>query len=252
MKKTAIIIGATSGLGRGVAESLAAEGWQLGIAGRRVEALEELRDKFGSERISIAQMDVTESGCTEALDRLIAMTGAPDLLLYVSGVGYQNLALDEEKEIRTVMTNSVGMVRIVDHFVNYVRANDSIYNRHHKAHIAVVTSVAGTAGMGSAPAYSATKKMCSTYITALVQLKNMEKLPISFSDIRPGFVRTDILDANKHYPMIMSREKAVKHILYALRKRKRVYIFDWRFRLMVAVWKLTPRFIWERNTLVKS
>ncbi|MBR3491342.1 MAG: SDR family NAD(P)-dependent oxidoreductase, partial [Bacteroidales bacterium] len=151
---------------------------------------------------------------------------------------------------RIIQTNSEGMVRMVDHFFNYVRTHN--YSKSHKAHIAVITSIAGTNGMGASPAYSATKKMQSTYLTALSQLSRMDKIPVCFTDIRPGFVATDILNPNKHYPMLMSKEKATDHVMKALHKKKRVYTFDWRFRLVVGLWKMIPRFVWERLTWIQN
>ena len=142
----AIIVGATSGIGREVAIHLARHGVVLGLAGRRVEKLEALRCEFGDERVHIAQLDVTKKSATEALDELIAKVGAPDLLLYASGIGKQNPELDLEIEADTVMTNSWGMVRLVDHFINFVKKNPT-YNAQHRAHVAVITSVAGTMGM---------------------------------------------------------------------------------------------------------
>jgi short-subunit dehydrogenase len=136
-------------------------------------------------------MDVTQDSATDALDRLIERLGDVDLLLFASGIGRQNRALDEHIELSTVQTNCEGMVRIIDHFINHVRHNPA-YTARRKAHVAVITSVAGTMGIGTAPAYSATKKMQSTYLVALSQLIRMERLPITLSDIRPGFVRTEI------------------------------------------------------------
>lgn len=59
MMKTAIIIGATSGLGREAAARLVAEGWKVGIAGRRTAALEAFQNEFGKDKVCIATMDVT-------------------------------------------------------------------------------------------------------------------------------------------------------------------------------------------------
>jgi len=247
----AVIIGATSGIGREVARSLAQRGVVLGIAGRRAERLEELVAEFGSERIFTAVMDVREESATEALDSLIRKVGTPDLLLYASGIGKQNPELNEEVECQTVLTNSLGMVRIVDHFLNYVK-REPRYNAKHKAHIAVITSVAGTMGMGSAPAYSATKSMQSSYLVALAQHARMERIPAIFSDIRPGFVATEILNPEKRYPMLISVERAAQHILRGLRHRRRIITFDWRFKLLTLFWRLIPRCLWERITFVRN
>ena len=242
--KTAIIIGATSGIGREVAARLVENGWKVGITGRRTEALESFRNEYGSDIYQDAAIFVIYEKA------LLEQTGEPDLFLYASGVGYQNQELDLDKEIRTVRTNCEGMVRMVDHYVNYVRCHK--YYAMHKAHIAVISSVAGVAGLGTAPAYSATKRMQSHYLSALAQLARMEHIPIRFTDIRPGFIATDILNPDKHYPMLMSKEKAADHIMKALRRKKRVYTFDWRFRVVTFIWSLTPRCIWERITWIKN
>ncbi len=247
----AIIIGATSGIGRETTVRLIKEGWEVGIAGRRVEALKALKDEFG-KAVHFAALDVTKPEATSALDAMLEEMGAPDLFLYVSGIGHQNRELDSDKEIRTVQTNCEGMVRMVDYFVNYVREHPQTYSNGREAHVAVVTSVAGAAGMGTAPAYSATKKMQQTYISALCQLSRMEKIPVRFTDIRPGFVATDILDSNKKYFMLMSKAKAADEVMKAIHRKKRIHTFDWKFRILVFVWRLIPRCLWERITWVKS
>lgn len=249
--KKAIVIGATSGIGRETAARLVEEGWMVGVTGRRVEALKSFKAEYG-DNVHFMEMDVTKEDATVGLDELIGEMGAPDLLLYVSGVGYQNLELDMDKEIRTVKTNCEGLVRMVVHFINYVRNHQELYSADHEAHIAVVTSIAGTAGLGTAPSYSATKKMQQTYISALTQLVRMEGLPVSFTDIRPGFVATAILNPDKRYPMMMSLEKAADEVIKAICRKKRIYTFDWKFRILVFFWRLVPRFIWERLTWVKN
>lgn len=247
----AIIIGATSGIGRETAIRLVKEGWEVGVTGRRKDALMSLQAEFG-EKVHFAPMDVTLADSTIVLDTLLDEMGAPDLFFYVSGIGFQNRELDEDIEVRTVQTNCEGMVRLVDHFLNYVRSLPEHYSKNHKAHVAVITSVAGTAGIGSAPAYSATKKMQQTYLSALTQLARMEKIPVQFTDIRPGFVATDILNPDKQYPMLLSKDKGTDYVMKALKRRKRVYTFDWKFRILVLFWKLIPRNIWERMTWVKN
>lgn len=249
--RSVIIIGATSGIGRAVTERLAAEGVRVGIAGRREDRLKEIQERFGAERVSYRVMDVTEASATVALDELIAEVGAPDALLYASGIGKQNPTLDADIELRTVETNCVGMVRLVDHFVNYVK-REPAYNKKHKAHIAVITSVAGTMGMGPAPAYSATKSMQSTYLVALAQHARMERIPLSVGDIRPGFVATDILNPEKRYPMLMSVERAARFVVRSLRRHQRITIFDWRYRLLVGFWRCIPRCVWERLTMIRN
>lgn len=249
--KQAIIIGATSGIGRAVAEQLLAEGWRVAVAGRRAERLEAMRAQYGADRVVCRTMDVTQESAVAQLDELLAEVSTPDVLLYAAGIGKQNPDLEEGMELRTVKTNCEGMVRIVDHFINYVKHSPH-YSAEHKAHVAVITSVAGTMGMGQAAAYSATKSMQSAYLVALSQLSRMQRLPITIGDIRPGFVATEILNPEKHYPMLMTAERAARYVVRSFERRERITIFDWRYKLLVGFWRLIPRWLWERLTMIKN
>lgn len=249
--KQAIIIGATSGIGRAVAEQLLAEGWRVAVAGRRAERLEAMRAQYGADRVVCRTMDVTQESAVAQLDELLTEVSTPDVLLYAAGIGKQNPDLEEGMELRTVKTNCEGMVRIVDHFINYVKHSPH-YSAEHKAHVAVITSVAGTMGMGQAAAYSATKSMQSAYLVALSQLSRMQRLPITIGDIRPGFVATEILNPEKHYPMLMTAERAARYVVRSFERRERITIFDWRYKLLVGFWHLIPRWLWERLTMIKN
>jgi short-subunit dehydrogenase len=251
MEKQAIIIGATSGIGQAVAQRLLDQGWRIAIAGRREERLVALQERYGADRVVYRVMDVTDQSAVGILDELLSEVAIPEVLLYAAGIGRQNPDLEEGMELRTVRTNCEGMVRIVDHFINYVKRTPH-YTPKRKAHVAVITSVAGTKGMGQAPAYSATKSMQSAYLVALAQHARMQRIPLSVGDIRPGFVATEILNPEKRYPMIMSVERAAKFVVRSLRRHQRITIFDWRYRLLVGFWRLIPRWLWERLTMIRN
>lgn len=236
--KRAIIIGATSGIGQEVAKCLLLEGWQIGIAGRRQSALETLQ-RVAPDQIKIQALDVTQEDAAEKLNMLIDKTGGMDLFLLSSGIGFQNMKLDMEVELNTARTNVEGFTRMVDTAFAYFRKNGG-------GHLAVISSIAGTKGLGVAPAYSATKRFQNTYIDALEQLAHLQKLKIHFTDIRPGFVSTDLLNDGKHYPMLMKAEIVGRHIARALKHKRRVIVIDWRYRILVFFWKMIPRWIWKR------
>lgn len=236
--KRAIIIGATSGIGQEVAKCLLLEGWQIGIAGRRQSALETLQ-RVAPDQIKIQVLDVTQEDAAEKLNMLIDKTGGMDLFLLSSGIGFQNMKLDIEVELNTARTNVEGFTRMVDTAFAYFKKNGG-------GHLAVISSIAGTKGLGVAPAYSATKRFQNTYIDALEQLVHLQKLKIHFTDIRPGFVATDLLNDGKHYPMLMNAEIVGRHIARALKHKRRVVVIDWRYRILVFFWKMIPRWIWKR------
>ena len=86
----AIIIGATSGIGQEVARILVQQGWHIGIAGRREEALHALQ-ATAPDRIITEQLDVTEETATLHLHNLIKKLGGIDLFFLSSGVGQQDI-----------------------------------------------------------------------------------------------------------------------------------------------------------------
>ena len=235
--KRAVIIGATSGIGQEVAKCLLLEGWQIGIAGRRQSALETLQ-RVAPDQIEIQALDVTREDAAEKLNALIDKTGGMDLFLLSSGIGFQNMKLDMEVELNTARTNVEGFTRMVTAAFNYFKEKGS-------GHIAVISSIAGTKGLGVAPAYSATKRFQNTYIEALAQLARMQHLDIHFTDIRPGFVATDLLKSGK-YPMLMKADRVAQHIIKALREKRRVVVIDGRYRVLVFFWRMIPRWLWER------
>lgn len=109
--KRAIIIGATSGIGREVAKQLLLQGWRLGIAGRRLPALEALQSS-APDLIEIAVLDVTQPDATPKLNNLIRRVGGMDLFLLSSGIGYQNMELNPDIELDTARTNVEGFMRM--------------------------------------------------------------------------------------------------------------------------------------------
>ena len=235
--KRAIIIGATSGIGQEVAKNLLREGWQIGIAGRRQPALEDFQ-RIAPEQIKIQSLDVTQADAAEKLNTLIRKLGGMDLFLLSSGIGFQNPELDIDIELNTTRTNVEGFTRMVDTAFDY-------FKQHGGGHLAVISSIAGTKGLGIAPAYSATKRFQNTYIDALEQLSHLQKLNIRFTDIRPGFVATDLL-RNGKYPMLMHADEVARHIVRALKHKKRVAVIDGRYSLLVFFWRMIPRWLWER------
>ena len=238
MDKKIIIIGATSGIGREVALLYIAQGWKVGIAGRRTAELEALRS-LAPEQVSAQALDVTQADAAEKLHALIKQVGGMDVFLLSSGIGKQNYTLQTETELTTAATNVEGFIRMTNAAYHY-------FEEQGHGHIAIISSIAGTKGMGAAAAYSATKKFQNTYIDALDQLARMQKLKISFTDIRPGFVATPLLKSEKKYPMLMKAPDVAKDIVRAIERRKRVVIIDWKFRILVGFWRLIPNYIWLR------
>ena len=232
-----IIIGATSGIGYEITQLYRKQGWRIGIAGRRTELLAKIRSE-APDQIETAQIDVTSPDAPEKLAELIDRVGGMDVFLLSSGIGSQNRDLHSDIELSTVQTNTVGFTQMVVAAYDY-------FKKHGSGQLAVISSIAGTKGLGAAPSYSATKRYQNTYIEALDQLAQMEKLPIVVTDIRPGFVKTDLLKNDK-YPMLMSPQYVARKIVKAIERKKRRTVIDWRYAVLVFFWKLIPSFVWRR------
>ncbi|MFS2395778.1 SDR family NAD(P)-dependent oxidoreductase, partial [Bacteroides thetaiotaomicron] len=187
----------------------------------------------------VEDLPITTVEVTIPADALIHQLGGMDLFLLSSGIGFQNMELNMEIELNTARTNVEGFTRMVDTAFSYFRNNGG-------GHLAVISSIAGTKGLGVAPAYSATKRFQNTYIDALEQLAHLQKLDIHFTDIRPGFVATDLLNDGKHYPMLMKTNQVGRDIVRALHRKQRVAIIDGRYRILVFFWRMIPRWIWKR------
>lgn len=237
--KRMIITGASSGIGLRVAEALASRGFKLGLAARRTEMLRELKERY-PDNVEYEAIDVTKKDAPERLNKLIERTGGMDIYFHVAGIGYDNPGLDPEREADMINTNSTGFARMVSAAYGYFR------NNGRKGQIAAVTSVAGTNGIGEMAAYSASKRMAQTYLVALEQLAHKEKCDVTFTDIRPGWIKTPLLHEGRRYPLEMTLDYAVPGILRAIARKKRVAVIDWRWNVVVGLWRMVPNCIWTR------
>ncbi len=236
--RRAIIIGASSGLGMEVAKILINDGWHLGVAARRANLLDELK-VICPERVITTTIDVCDEEASAQLRSLIDSLGGVDLFFYASGIGHQNHSLKPEIELATVETNGLGFTKMIGEAYRYMSGNGG-------GHIAAISSIAGTKGLGAAPSYSATKAFQNTYLQALEQLSNARKLNITFTDIRPGFVDTALLAGSGKYPLLMRPEPVAREIVSAIYRHKHIRVIDWRWRIITFFWRLIPNFLWRR------
>lgn len=244
MKKV-VIIGASSGIGRDVAEALASRGVKVGIAARSEEELKSLKNKY-PKFVEYETLDVSAPDAPIRIHRLIGKLGGMDIYFHAAGVFDENLYLDPEREMRSVGINAGGFAAGLSTAYRYFR------NSRRKGQIVAITSVAGTKGIGRMAAYSASKSFAQEYMVALEQLAHAEEADITFTDIRPGWVKTPLIDSSRHYMMEMSQEYVLPQILKAIVRKKRVAVIDWRWNLVVGAWRLLPDCIWTRMKIKMS
>ena len=238
MKKI-IIIGATSGIGRGLAEVYSQEDYLIGITGRRENLLEEVcaRDK---DKLFYQVCDITDTQATiSSLETLTRKMGGMDILIICAGTGELNPELSYQLEEPTLLTNVIGFTNIADWGFRY-------FEQQKSGHLVTISSVGGTRGSGIAPAYNASKAYQINYMEGLRQKATKSPYSIYTTDIRPGFVATDLLNDGKHYPLLMDAAEVGRHISWSLKRKQRVAVIDWRYRILVFFWKMTPRWMWKR------
>ena len=241
LMKKAIVIGASSGIGYEISRLLIDKGWFVVVAARRTERLQPLYQR-ATDRVVACNIDVTDEKAVSQIQQIFQQLGRVDLYVHVAGVGHQNRMLNADVESQTIETNVGGFGRMVGETFRYMA-------EHAGGHIAIISSIAGTKGLGPAPAYSATKAFQNTYLQALEQLAKNRKLNIYFTDIQPGFVDTELLSGDNNYPMMMTAAYVARKAVRAIEKRRHVVIIDWRYRLLTAGWRCLPRWIWRNIRL---
>ncbi len=236
-----VIIGASSGMGLEVAKLFLDRGCRVGVAARREDRLEALK-QLAPDRVVTAALDVTADDADRRLRELIEELGDMDLFFYSSGIGKQNRTLSPDIELNTINTNAMGFARMIGEAYRY-------FAEQGKGHIAAITSIAGTKGLGPAPAYSATKALQNVYLQSLDQQAHARGLKIQFTDIRPGFVNTDLLKGDFRYPMMLKPEKVARRIVSAILNKRHVVVIDWKYAILTALWRRLPRVLWRHLKL---
>lgn len=236
--KKAIVIGATSGIGKGLAQKLADENYVVGITGRRTELLDDL--KFQKPNLFYPKtFDITDTNIiVENLENLTKQLGGLDLIIISSGTGDLNENLEYEIEKRTIETNVTGFTCIANWAFNY-------FKNQKAGHLVAISSVGGLRGSRIAPAYNATKAFQINYLEGLRQKAAKLKIQILVSDIRPGFVDTAMAKGDGQF-WVSSVEKATDQIFEAIKKKKKIAYITKRWKLIGTILKRIPRQIYDR------
>lgn len=182
-------------MGMRVATDFARLGWRVGIAARREAPLKEIKALY-PDRVEYMTIDVTADDAVERFYKLIEFIDGMDYLLYAAGCGWRNPELDNARDMETLDVNVKGFTRIVNAAYKYFKDTANV----HRGHIAAITSVAGTKGIGISATYSASKRYQWTYLQALDQLAHQQRVNVAITDIRPGFVDTPLLNGKKTTP----------------------------------------------------
>ena len=236
--KKAIVIGASSGIGRELSKILSRNHYTLGVMARRVHLLDELRNGMGGdvfvERIDVAEVDSAMDGLTKLIEKM----GGVELVVICAGTGHLNPELEWTLENEAIKANVTGFVAVANVAVKHFLEKGS-------GHLVGISSIAALRGGRESPAYNASKAFESNYLEGLRQKIRKLGLPITITDIKPGFVKTAMAKGDGIF-WAADADKVAMQIFDAIKRKKSNAYVTRRWRLVAWAIKLMPGFIYER------
>jgi short-subunit dehydrogenase len=234
----AIVIGASSGIGAALARSLSKHGYRVGLAARRDDLLEQVRASLPNAAFA-RQIDVAQpEQAMAALRELVAAVGDVELYVVSAGVGFLNPSLEWSKERSTIEVNVLGFAAMVNAAVHALEERGS-------GHLVGISSLAALRGGRAAPAYNASKAFVSNYLEGIRQRCHRRGLPITVTDIQPGFVATAMAQGPQLF-WVAPAERAAEQIFAAIRRRKRHAYVTRRWRLGAWLLRAWPAAWYQR------
>ena len=236
--KAAVIIGASSGIGKELAKILALNGYVVGLAGRRLKLLSDLQSELSSPSY-IKSLDVSKpTDAMTILRELIVEMNGVDLFVISAGTGFVNPDLNWQREKETIDVNVSGFVAVANVAAEHLQTRGS-------GHIVGISSLAALRGSGESPAYNASKAFVSNYLEGLRHRFNKRKLPIVVTDVQPGFVDTAMAKGDGLF-WVASPSKAAQQIFEAILKRKKHVYVTKRWRVVAWLLKVMPDWLYSR------
>jgi len=242
--QVAVITGASSGIGYGIAKALASTGCHVGLLARREAQLAELASEIEQSggKSAIAAADVTDRTQTvKAIHSLREQLGPIDLLVANAGVGKPDridpFSVDDIEQM--IRVNLLGVVYAIEAVLPEMLARG-------QGHLAAVSSQGAYKGMPGSAGYCASKAGLSTLMEGLrIELRSRG---IRMTTICPGFVRTPMTADNRFFmPGLMDADEAGRHIVRALARGKKVYNFPWQTTLLMKLVRWMPDWMLART-----
>ena len=204
------ITGASSGIGRALAEKFAKENWKVAISARRESLLKEIAQH---ENISSFPLDVTDDDSVDVtFSNILKEFKDLDLCVFCSGTYDPKLEKEINKEqIKKVMNiNFFGIL-------NCIKAVEKYFKNKKDGHISIVSSIAAYRGLPNSSAYGPSKSALTNLTESLYF--DFKKYNVKISLVSPGFIKTPLTDKNEFpMPFIKSPEFAANKMYNGLVK----------------------------------
>ena len=227
------ITGGTTGIGLALAKLYLEEGHRVGICARNLEKFpSEIKNKY--KLLKCYQVDVVNR---EELRAAILDFAQGDLDIVIANAGRSVGA--KSKTPQFSVANTIIDINVKGVLNTFEIALELMLPKK-KGQLVATASVAGLVGLPGAGAYSASKaavlKLCESYSI------DLKRSGISVTAIAPGFIDTPLTQQNNHkMPFLMSSEKAAKLIKRAIEKKKPLYIFPFRMKVVMTLLDKMPR-----------
>lgn len=245
MKKTALIIGATSEMASAIAREYAANGYDLILAARAMDRLEPIARDMGIRHpeasVSAVLLDVLDfASHREFYDNL---PHKPDVGICVAGnMGDHERAAWDPEELRMITdTNYTGCASIL----NIIAAD---FEQRGQGVIIGVSSVAGERGRKSNYYYGSAKAALTSYLSGLRH--RLAGTPVRVITVKPGFVRTRMTEGLPLPGLLMASVEQVARDIYSAQIRKKDVVYTrWFWRYIMLIIKHLPEAIFKRTNL---
>ncbi|PTR09550.1 hypothetical protein C8R32_103167 [Nitrosospira sp. Nsp5] len=234
-----IISGASSGLGRALAQHYAGLGATVGLIARRQDLLETLSAELSGASTYVA--DVRDALSIQAVAQdFMQRHGCPDIVIANAGISRGTLTeyAEDSKVFENILaTNVTGMVNLFQPFIVAMRTSG-------RGSLVGIASVAGYRGLPGGGAYSASKAAAISYLESL--RVEMHGKGVSVITICPGYVVTP-MTANNPYrmPFILTAEDAAGKIARVIGNKTLFAVIPWQMAIVARILKLLPDFLYD-------
>ncbi len=241
--KTAVITGASTGIGKSLAFKLAQEGYALGLIARRGDLLEKLKQDIETSvpgtRVLWKACDVVEDeSFRHQLQSLVSELGQLDLFIANAGVGVNTPGYKScWPSIKSILdVNVVGAISSLE-------AAKEIMLRQKSGHLVGISSVAAVRGLPGSSAYCCSKAALSAYLESIrIDLK---LVGISVTSIHPGFIATPMTAKNNSMPFLLSADQAALIISKTIQKKKARKTFPWPMLVFTWILRFCPDALYD-------
>ena len=227
------ITGASSGIGKALAEKFASEGWKVAASARRKEILDEMSSH---ENIFSYPLDVTNQEQIKiSFEKIIEDFNGLDLCVFSSGT--YDPKLEQEinvKQNKFVMeTNFFGVLYCINAVENY-------FKNKKNGHISIVSSVDAYRGLPNSSGYGPSKAALTNLTESLYF--DFKKHNVRISLVSPGFIKTPLTDKNEFpMPFIKSPDFAAEKMFNGLTKSKAFEIhFPKALTILLKIFRVLP------------